>query len=406
MNKASWMMAIVLVGASLVAVVPSAGAAEEETVEHEWWELGKDYVFTGNPDAFYGGYKYVRVNNSDVLTVNWKSGNITTYPPYLYIYIYAIQVVNYSGLADPLNNFNRQLPTSYYSFCIGNSSSPPKCGWVRFGAPQVVKVEWWGVGAINVTLNVTVSPGEDALASKVAELEGRVAELEGALAEAGAGLASLMENLSSLEGSVSDLRSYAVRTREMLAELNTTLSGLTVGLQDGQDGLWENLEATQAALLALQEEMAMLGLCETADYQAIQGQLAALNASLMSTLGALREEMGFNDTALREGLEEVQNRTVPEPEPYNDSALWAELAELRGNVSTVYNTTVNNTTIQQPVTYVNRTIAGEQDGSAVVGGAAAGVVVGVLPTLTALVLYDRRMKKRYGGVSTPAAEKI
>jgi hypothetical protein len=72
----------------------------------------------------------------------------------------------------------------------------------------------------------------------------------------------------------------------------------------------------------------------------------------------------------------------------------------------VNNTTIVNKTEVSPTTFVNRTETLSTGGNGVLAGAIAGVVSGSIAGGGGLVYFERRLKKRFGGmVSLPESMK-
>jgi hypothetical protein len=284
-----------------------------------------------------------------------------------------------------------------------------------------------------MTFNVTKVNGTNQMAEDVSKLKADLAALNGTVANL---TAAFLTNLTAVNN-------YTAYLNASIGELNASMRALVDGLGALIAELRENLSAQAeniTALLddvwALRENLTAYGVDEATDFDLLKAQLDALDASLLETYSALRVLMEMNDTALKElavtnqtllkaaidasyanlteqlrrvnvSITNITNVTnnITERVEYNDTALWAEVGRLNATppvtIVQANNTTVVNTTEVNPTTYVNKTDTLTTEGNGALTGAVTGVATGAVVSGAGLALFDRRMKKRYGGITTP-----
>jgi len=421
---------------------PSLGATKEGS-----WEYGKEYTLGGSTATVT---RSLAVNQGDVVTV--KITNI-------------VAKASFAVGAD-LIYINSSDDAVMSSSIIDVSSAGSYSFWFTCACTQQFYLGFYLTDQgppypkPYMTVNITKVNGTDQKAEDILALKQNVTALNQSLtnlsAWANATFSSLnmtlatlnstlsylasafLENMSIVSDALEDLQNYSTYLNTSIGELNASILAMIDGINTVIDDLHNNLSAQFQNITVLWENitnlwtgLSSLGAQETTDYDNLKAQLAALNTSLLEANAALRALMETNDTALRGLLDannaslsgdlldlterlaalrgEVQNISFPEPEQYNDTLLWREIARLNATppvtIVQANNTTVVNTTEVYPTTFVNRTETQSFGSNGVIAGAITGIATGLVVSGGGLVYLDRRLKRRYGGmVASPEGE--
>jgi hypothetical protein len=135
------------------------------TNERNWIIPGKDYTFgDGVHDGILFGPVYLRVNESDLITINWKSGTVPSNHFYAIIGTNA-PAINYSG------NWSQQMGSSITAMTsitnwffnwnyFGSTTywgSSPHSEWVRMGSNDLISIFFSSGGSpTQQTFNITI----------------------------------------------------------------------------------------------------------------------------------------------------------------------------------------------------------------------------------------------------------
>jgi hypothetical protein len=369
-------LAIVLGLTGTVLIPKDAIASDMGTTERDWMTDGSKVSIKGNGLAQNIIYKYIKVNASDNITVNWESGGITYNDNFAVWLDTTCLALNFSTRSTDGSGIYEDCPGSHgyphfymwnsYSMPSPNVASPPQTlMWVRSSSQDIFQLQ------INIqpqcpvnTLNITISPGKD---NRLTKLENQVA------------------NLSS--------------------ELNSTKSQLN----------------------SLNDQLSQLAINESADITRLQSMIETIHSSLDQTIMELWLAIGDNNTILMdqlvsnmteltdqlEFLNSTLNDRISNISEYNGSSLWDAITNIRQSIDnisllnqtiinqtlinqtllnqTVVNQTVDNRTIVQPVTYVNKTIEKTLPTDYVLP-TIAGIIAGVISGLAAAVILARKQK--------------
>jgi hypothetical protein len=364
---------------TMTAIVPSASAATDRV----WLTTGVDTnVSAGTMIA-----GYVRAAPGEIVTVNWKAGVLDSNHPVQVQFYPSTPAMNWTGY-ERIGAYSY----GYYLYGSGFVGSPPGSAWIRSGGYDVIciLVSSSALGTPTVTFNVTVTRDNWTTVPDPNGLDAKLAELN---------------------STVSALQNYTAR-------LNDTLGVLGESMLD-------NFTALGDAISGIRNTLDDMNFSAGSDVALLRDQLDAPDASLAQSEVLLRALMDMNDTALRALVEancanltaqlqrvnvSVTNITnvtnnITERSEYNDTALWDELGRLSATppvtIVQTNNTTVVNKTEVNPTTFVNRTETLSKGDNGVTAGAVAGVATGAIVSGAGTVMIDRRMRKRYGGVTAP-----
>jgi hypothetical protein len=418
MRRTIALWSIVALCLLLIAVAPSSlGAAKDTPLEY-----GKEYTISGAATQRW----YIDVNLGDNITVNVSE--VVSY----YAYVNIDPDLRYSSSSDDsLMDASGTTRTGLLS---------PFTFWFVCAHSQLIWLEFQTqvyYTSPSMTYNITRVNGTiSQMPDYIARLNQDVSDLNDSLLALNSTMANL---ISDFLANLSIVNNYTAYLNASIGEMNTSMLALINELNAAIDGvhadLWtqlQNITDLWGNITSLSSGLFDQGTQEVADINYLKGQLAALNTSLAEADASLLALVEMNDTLLKSllganngslsnsilGLSdqlsalrgEVQNISFPLPEQYNDTLLWREIARLNATppvtVVEVNNTTIVNKTEVSPTTFVNRTETLSTGGNGVLAGAIAGVVSGSIAGGGGLVYFERRLKKRFGGmVSLPESMK-
>lgn len=402
MRKTFALWSILALCLLLTAVAqPSLGATKDTPLEY-----GKEYTVSNGATQKW----YISVNLGDTITVNVSK--VVSY----YAFVNIDPNLRYSSSSD-----DSLLDASGTT---GTGMLSPFTFWFVCAHTQLIWLEF-------KTQVISSSPS----------MTYNITRVNGTISQMPADIAKLKQDVSALNASLSTLNTTVANlTAAFLANLtivNDTLTGLlnyTNYLNESIWNIWDfllplmsdaymelswqsdNITWLWENITRLGGNLSDLGALEMTDYNNLNAQLAALNASLAEADASLWALVQMNDTTLKSLLEanngslndsilglserlvalrgEVQNISFPTPEQYNDTLLWKEIGRLNATppvtIVQANNTTVNPVTLTNTTSYVNRTY--ETAPNDVTGVVAASIFGGGIAGMTMGYFSGRRRK--------------
>jgi hypothetical protein len=367
-------LAIVLVlGTCLIIQMPMK--VKGDTIQLNWIKTDTDFKLGGG-QSMDG---YLRVNESDVITVNWKDGFIAYgYKVHIYICSFDIALnynaINYSAAVTAglqvTTSLWSQLGFPYTYAAVSNDSSGHYDGLTNpLSSPQEFWIEvvrdvmlYISIDVAQTlgpqTFNVTVTPDNNSINNQV-------------------------KNLTN--------------TVSVLNEIVTDL--------------FAELYSTQAQINVLSDQLSQLTMNETSDYARLEALIQSIDSSLGQNITDLWTALSENDTDLMSQLvsnitnltdqlsllNSTLNHRISNIPKYNDTPIWDELNAVKRPINatylnqTVVNQTVVNKTEVQPIRYINKTVETNTP-SAYIASTGLGVVGGIIGGFIIATILIRRKK--------------
>lgn len=361
-----WLVGLCVLGICSIVIVPIGSWGD--TIEREWIKTDTDLILGGG--QYYTGY--LKLNKSDVVTVNWKDGDVPDGPDlYVQIGIYTVGfATTYSGLnaSKPEIAGLGESGVGYFGFnyqartvlrdALFYPIKSPQTFWMEVIVDQIIRIDFLVTKTLgSQTFNLTITPGNDSAETQ-------------------------MKNLATA-----------------VSELNETVTNLK-----------NDLTTIKVKLDALENELSSLAMNESLDIAYLLSLIESLNTSLSQAMTKLEAAMASNDTVLIDRLAtniteisnqlSLLNNTINERISnipiYNDTSIRGELDKVKRSIEnisiinqTVVNQTLVNTSEIKPTSYVNKTIENPTR-TDYVTAAIAGILGGLLGSILTVGVMTRR----------------
>jgi len=399
-----------VVGLFVTTAAPKAEAATEQN----FLTVGINYTVSSASQVS----SHVRVSNSDMVTVNFVSPDTLNSGDVEVNLFIGSPALNYTGTqyvsirggnvrqgANAIYIYGYSWQYQQYLKSKGTSS------WITACSDDILYLWIDNSATVNVVFNVTVTHN----LLDIKEINDKLNTLNSTIATLNATIRALNDTINGTINNLNEtLMNYIYTLQERIYYLQADIINLSV---------WESSDfsSLQSKITALNDTLqrynSLLQLMEL-NYTTLQTLMSSNDSYLMSIISS-------NYTSLREmilldyyllGLEvdnitkQLQNMnvsvenitnltTIIQGDKYNDTPVWEEISRIKAAPAVI----INNTTVVNPITnttvYKNETKLQQPDGSSALIGATAGVIAGVVTGGAAVAVYDRRMRKRFGGLT-------
>lgn len=328
--------------ATLIILLISAIPLPASAAERQYAELGKTYTIQGGWGSGYLIFeKYVLVNASDNVSVNWKTGTKGSMSNY-----WELSINTYS---PALNwSYNMTENNVVYQF-LSFQGGPPLSLWVRPSVDVMVEIRVVTFGnfadqTLNVTVNRTPAAGGD-LQKQINDLKAQMNALSGIVTLLNSTVNAMVKQITNLSTNLMVLESTVGNNTKDIKDLQNQLVVLWA--------LYNELTKNMTEVQNFINDLNVTGHNVTVVYQNITRLYNNItNLTKFTTENVTKTIMMYQNTtktvnaydnktlgALAKNITKVSEEVAGLTKDLNKTASGTDLKDLRGEVNGLKNTT-------------------------------------------------------------------